>query len=353
MPKIKPHLKNLYRISDITESRKGYLRLDMNESVSGLPDDFIRQVLSAIDPESLAAYPEYNRLQEKIARYNNLMPDNICLSNGSDAAIKYIFDTYILPQDNVLITDPTFAMYKVYCEMFNAKVLMVEYNEDLSFPLEKFLSAISQDIKLAVVINPNNPTGTALDYGSLLTIIKRASDCDVLTIVDEAYFYFYPNSVIEEIKNYNNLIVLRTFSKLCSIASLRIGYAAASPQIIVDLKKVRPTYDINGTALLFAENIIDSPGIIKKLVEDTDEGKKYLAGRLNREAIDCKEGAANFILIKCHNRVNEVITRLREKNILINGNFKQDFLKDYIRVTVGNKGVMEKFWDSFIEIWNK
>ena len=351
MVEIKPHLKHLYRTKPEKKSRRGYLRLDMNEGVPGLPGDFVKDILSEIDPEFLATYPEYKTLQEKVASHNNLKPENVILSNGSDAAIKYIFDAYISPGDKILLTDPTFAMFPVYCNMFNAKSVIVEYKPNLSFPKEEFMNRISPDIKMAVVVNPNNPTGNSLERSELIAIIKRAANKSILIIVDEAYFYFYTESVIEEVKNFENLIVVRTFSKLFGLAAARLGYAVACPTIIENLSKVKSTYDVNGLAILFAEKILDNPDIIQNLIESANGGKKYLIQKLSEEGIEYKEGCANFVLIKCYDRANEITSRLAEKNILVRGAFKQNFLKDYIRVTIGNKMIMEQFWDSFIKIW--
>lgn len=351
MPRIKPHLKHLHRTQTDGKSRRGYLRLDKNEGVPGLPEDLVKDILSEINPEYLATYPEYRILQEKVAIHNKLKPENVILSNGSDAAIKYIFDAYISPGDKILLTDPTFAMFSVYCNMFNAKSVIVEYKPDLSFPKKEFMNRISPDIKMAVVVNPNNPTGYASDQNELNTIITKTSKEGVLTIVDEAYFYFYPESVIKEVTNYKNLIVLRTFSKLFGLAAVRLGYAAACPEIIEHLRKVKSMYDVNGLAVLFAEKILDNPDIIQDLIEFANEGKKYLSQKLRDYGIEYKEGWANFVLIKCGHRVDEIVRKLAEKNILVSGGFKQNFLKDYIRVTIGNKMIMEQFWDSFIKIW--
>ncbi len=353
MAEIKKHLKDLYRTKHICPSRKDFLHLDMNESVSGLPEGFVKKVLNNVDPGFLAMYPEYEIFQDLLASHNNIGPENICLSNGSDGAIKYIFGAYISKGDKVLLTDPTFAMHPVYSKMFDALVINISYNQDLSFSTNDFLDKISKDIKLAVIVNPNNPTVTAIAQDGLVAIIEKESKANTLVITDDAYFYFYPKSIIEKVKVYDNLIVLRTFSKLCGIASLRLGYAAACPDIIENLRKVRPTYDINGLAVLFAHKMLESPDIIKGLIKEVNDGKKYLVDILKKSKIAHKEGNANFVLIKCGKRVNEIIEKLSEKNILAQGGFNQDFMKQYIRVSGGARKDMERFWKVFIGIWEK
>ncbi len=345
------YIRNLHRTTP--RARGEYLRLDMNEGMPGLPVKLVRKVFSKITPEYLSMYPEYKTLKKAIARHNGIDEKNICLASGSDGAIKYIFEAYITPGDNVLLTDPTFAMYPIYCAIFGAMPVMVQYGDDFSFPVKKFCDMIDNDIKIAVVVNPNNPTGTALKMPELIMIIKRAAEKNVLIIVDEAYFYFCPVTAINLIKDYDNLIVLRTFSKLCALASLRIGYAAASPEIIIQLKKVRPTFDVNGIGAIFAEELLNAKGVIKGLTDEMSKGAGYLAGKLRQRGIEYRRGAANFILIKCPRESSEeFVAKLDKEKVLVGGNFRQDFLKDYIRVTISDIKNMKKFWDIFIRIWD-
>jgi histidinol-phosphate aminotransferase len=352
MPKAKNHLAGLYRTHPTEKSRKDYLRLDMNEGVPGLPEDFVQETLAGIGREILATYPEYQALQESLATYNNLLPENITLSNGSDAAIKYIFDAFITRGDKVLLTDPTFAMYPVYCQMFGAEPITVAYRSDLSFPLEDFADRLSTGVKLAVVVNPNNPTGVALDPKRLATLISEAERLHVLIIVDEAYYYFYPETVAGLIRDHHNLIVLRTFSKLLGLASVRLGYAMASREISESLRKVKPTFDVNMIAVLFGQRILENPEIISRLIAETNAGKNYLLEKLTDRGIAHLGSKANFILIKCDARAAAVRKKLAENHILVGGGFSNPILRDYIRVTVGHPKIMERFWQTFIAIWN-
>lgn len=350
MPEIKAHLRDLHRVKTETSTRRGLLRLDMNESVTGLPEEFVKQVFTGLTPEFLATYPEYGSLQQKIALHNNIKPENICIANGSDAAIKYIFDAYVSPGDGVLITDPTFAMYPVYCSMFDARAVRATYTDNLAFPLEDFLFNLSAGVKLAVLVNPNNPTGSVLQRDDIVTLIEKAALHDVLLVVDEAYFYYYPESAIDMVARYDNLVVLRTFSKLCGIAAARIGYAAAGPAVIENLRRVKPTFDVNALAVLLAERILDDPGVLASMVRDMREGKRLLLEKLSEANISYRDGHANFVLIRCDERVGEVMNRLKEEGILVNGGFGQKFLKDYIRVTVGGPAAMERFFKTFLSI---
>jgi len=353
MPLPKPHLNNLCRTPFREKSRKGFLRLDMNENVDGLPQEFVKSVLLDIGPEYLAMYPDYTPLVKKIAEHNRIAPKNICLSNGSDGAIKYIFDSYVSPGDKVVLTDPTFEMYPVYCKMFNAIPIMVPYHEDFLFPLDEFLSTIQADSRMAVIVNPNNPTGVVIERTDLKKILNKCVDQDVLLVIDEAYFYYYDETFIQDIKSYNNLVVLRTFSKLCALASVRIGYAAACPEIIQNLNKVRPAYDVNGFATYFVEKLLGAPELIEQEIKNVREGKNFLINQLQQNNIEYINGKANFVLIKCPGFAEKLINRLREENILVSGGFKYDFLKNYLRVAVGGIQNMRQFCGVFLALWKE
>jgi histidinol-phosphate aminotransferase len=351
MPEPKKFLADLHRTKPLDYSRHHYLRLDMNEGVSGLPAAFVRRTLAAVDGDWLSAYPEYRPLQDMLARHNGLAPEHLILSNGSDAAIKYIFDAYVSAGDRVLLTDPTFAMYPVYCRMFGAEAISVPYRPDLSFPWEEFIGRLVPGVRLAAVVNPNNPTGDALPRARLLELTDRADRCRTLLLVDEAYFYYYPETVIQAVKDFQNLVVLRTFSKLCGMATLRLGYAAACPEVIENLRKVRPTFDVNGLAVLFGEKLLGEPEIIQEMIQKDREGKDFLVQKLAAAGIPHHPGKANFVLINCHGRVEKIIRALADEGILVSGGFKNEFLQDYIRVTTGSRTVMMKFWQVFSRIW--
>ncbi|HBG47505.1 MAG TPA: hypothetical protein DDW94_11040 [Deltaproteobacteria bacterium] len=326
------------------------MRLDMNEGLPGLPEGVVKEALCGMDGEFLSSYPEYGEFIGKISCHNGIAPENICLSNGSDAAIKYIFDAFVSSGDRVLLTDPSFAMYKVYCEMTGAETVTAEY-AGFSFPIENFMEKLSEGVSMAVVVNPNNPSGSVIGEGDLDMIIALAEKNDTLLVIDEAYFYFHPETAISKAAVSKNVIVLRTFSKLCSMAALRLGYAAACPEIIDGLRRVRPTFDVNAVAVRLADRILDEPGLIPGLVRSAELGKEYLLERLSSKGIECRGGRANFVLIRCPGMVGPLMKALEERKILVGGGFKQPFLRDYIRVTVGDAGLMETFCREFLEVW--
>ena len=342
---IKKHLKNIDRVNLDDNDRGDYLRLDKNEGLIP-PAKYILQ--SAIDDQYdiVTMYPEYGRLKRKIAKHVDLEDSNVIVGNGSDGIIKNIFETYINPDDIVLLTDPTFGMYPIYCQMFQAEYLpFVKYTSLTSFPKERFLDKIRDDTKIAVIINPNNPTGYTVPEGYLKQVLKKAQDTETMVIIDEAYSFH--SMMAKHVKTYDNLIVIRTFSKFSGLASIRFGFGLANPDVIDDLRKMQITFPVNGIAVAFAETLLDNPYVFEEMHNEFIEGKKFLVDMLESENISYSCGDGNFILIK---NSSGIVEKLRKKNILVHGNFKQDILKNYIRVTIGEKNQMKQFWNVFMGV---
>ena len=351
--KLRPHLRGLQRSRIGEKDRGGYLCLDMNEGIPGLPEAFVRRTLSSIDAGFLCRYPEYHGLKAILARHNGLKPENISLSNGSDGSIKNIFDAFIGRGDRVLMTDPTFAMYPVYCRMCEAKAEVVGYGPDLAFPFEEFWTRLKKGVKLAVIVNPNNPTGSILEPRRLLRLVQRARSADALLLVDEAYFYYYPETAMLWVRRYENLIVLRTFSKLCGLAAARIGYAAASVPVVEGLRKVKSAFDVSALGVVMAQRILEHPSLMARLMRSVAAGKDYLVERLRRVGIPHIAGHANFVLIDCGGDAEDAARRLAERRVLVSAGFRQENLGSYIRVTVGDRGTMDRFLKAFLPVWKE
>lgn len=346
---IKNHLRDINRVNLDTFERGEYLRLDKNE---GLIPPTKQVIQSVIENQTTTIYPEYGQLKNKLAKHVNLSYENICIGNGSDAIIKNIFETYINPGDGILLTDPTFAMYPIYCQMFQAKYLpLIKYNSLTSFPKKRFLEGLDGNIKMAVIINPNNPTGHAVDRAFLINAINKSCSNDILMIVDEAYHYYYPETVVDLVSKYENLIVLRTFSKFFGLASLRVGYGIACPKIIENLRKVQLTFDLNGVAVDFVNRIVDDKEYIDRVSKEYNDGKKYILSKLEENRVEYHKTEANFVLIDCSKSVEKIKSELYKRKILVSAGFKQSILKKYIRVTIGSKKHMEHFWKEFIDIY--
>ena len=349
---VKEHLKHLQRIQN-PSARAGYLRLDKNENIVGFGKEFVEILRQEITSDFLTTYPETDSLYDKIARWIGCNKENIYITAGSDAAIKAVFEVFVEPRDAVVLLDPTYAMFYVYVEMFQGRLITINYKEGLSLSAEDILKVLYEHRpKLICIANPNSPTGTILPQRDLRNIIDVARGLNTVVLLDEAYYLFHPESVIDLICKYPNLVVLRTFSKAMGLASARLGFAAAHPDTIAYLQKVKPIYETNAFAVKFAELVLDNMHLVERNLEDIRKGKEYLEKELDKLGIPYFKSYANFVLIDVGSfeKSVQIGKALYQQKILIKSGFKDDVLKNCIRVTIGSKKQMELFMEKFHEI---
>lgn len=352
---VKEHLKNLERSQNLTEARTKFLRLDKNESILGFPPEFLEILRREIAPDFVNSYPELVPLYEKIARWVGCSRENIYITAGSDAAIKATFEVFVEPGDKVALLSPTYAMFYVYTRMFQGQLIEISYKEGLSLSTEDILRVIEKHIpKLICIANPNSPTGTILPQKGLRDVIESVVKRELIILLDEAYYLFYPKTVISLINDYPGLVVTRTFSKAMGLASVRLGFAAAHPETIKYLQKVRPMYETNAFAVKLGELILDNLYIVEKNLGELRKGRDYLEKGLDKIGIPYLKSYASFLLIDVGSfeRSLQIGNALYQKKILIRSGFKDDVLKKYIRVTIGSVEQMKLFLENFEEVYS-
>lgn len=345
---VNKNIKNTGRIFP-DQGRYDKLRYDMNENPEGLPKDFVNSVLKEITPEFLSIYPEPDRFINKYARYIGVKYDNILTTNGSDMAIRYLLETFGEPGKDVVTVSPSFEMYWVNCSLLGLHHVPVQYHKDLTIDINDILDAITINTRIVVLLNPNNPVGNVYSNDELEAVIEKTKKVGAIIIIDEAYHYFYDKTFLEYALKEDNVVVLRTFSKLMSIAACRLGIIISNSDIIHYVKNARLTFDVNSIALLFGERILDNKSLINKLIEIEKEGKEYVLKNLRKNGYWCKDCMGNFVLIKSKGNPHTISRKLKENNVLVHP-YSNELLKDYIRVSVGSKESMEKFLNYFYEV---
>jgi len=203
--------------------------------------------LREITAEEIARYPERAPIEAVVADYLRIEPRELLLTNGVDEAIHLLCETFLQPDDEVLIVVPTFAMYEIGAAATGARVIQVPAGTDFQFPTSDLLLRITPGTRLITIANPNNPTGAVARPEDLIEIARRAPEAAIL--VDEAYFEFYGETLLGLWRDVPNLFVARTFSKAYGLAGLRIGILAGSPDHISMVNRVSSPYNVNGVAL--------------------------------------------------------------------------------------------------------
>jgi len=223
------------------------LRLDFNENTGGCSPRVIER-LRQLQPEQMACYPEREPVEREVASFLELQPEQVLLTNGVDEAIHLVCEAYLEPKDQALIVVPTFAMYQICAGATGARVISIPADKDFSFPTAKVMAhTTAPKTRLIAIANPNNPTGAVASVEDLLLIARSAPQAAVL--VDEAYFEFYGESLLEYVGQLENLFIARTFSKAYGMASFRVGVLAGAAEQVQSLRRACSPYNVNGVAL--------------------------------------------------------------------------------------------------------
>lgn len=347
---LNPRIEKLHRIFDQNE-RKDYLRLDLNENPGGLPKEFIKSVLSDITPQLVAQYPETLHFTKVLADYLKTDIEHLCLVNGSAEGIRYIIQAFTSENGRIVGVVPSYFMFQIYSEMYGRNFVQVSYNEDLSMNIGNIIEQLTDDTQLLILLNPNNPMGNVYSNEEFEAIIRVADKKKITVLVDEAYYYFYPNTFIRYALERSHIFITRTFSKLFSMAGCRLGYVAGWPEGIKMVQKMCTPHNTNAFAMLFAEKMLNNPEIIEELVEEFQAGREFLIDWLDAHGYQHKGEAGNFIFIKPKTNAQMITDKMkRDKKILIKTYAGVGSLGDCLRVSIGKKKYMERFTKALQEI---
>ena len=346
---VNQYVKEMTRIFP-PQDRYGKLRYDMNENPEGLPKEFVDSVLKEITPEFLAIYPEPDRFLRKYAEFIGVKFENLVCTNGSDQAIRYLLEAFGEVGKEVVTVAPSFEMYWVNCMLLGYKHVPVAYEPDLTIKIEKIIAAINENTRIVVLLNPNNPVGNVYTDEEFAAVQKRAEEVGALVIVDEAYHYFYSKTFLPQALKAPNVVVMRTFSKLMSLAACRLGVVIGNAELVHYVRNLRLTFDANSIALLFAERLIDRPEIIQQLIETQQAGKDWLMKELADRGYWTRDCTGNFIFVKPNHDAHDVSKRLEDEYGVLVHPYGNPMLKEYIRVSTGSKDAMEKFLSAFVKV---
>jgi len=347
LPKPIASLADIVRLREGGRERDGYVGLDRNERLAPLPGAVIAEIRAGIDSSLLTGYPSLDALYEDLADVLATPRENLLLTPGSDAAFRALHQVYVRPGDRVVMLDPSYAMYPIYARMFGATPVQVPFADDLSLGEDLLLEAIGPGVRMVLLADPNQPTGTSLPAEVLRGVLERAGECAALVVVDEAYFPFSKHTVLSWVAEHPRLVVTRTFSKAWGLAGLRVGLIVAHPEVVANLYKVRSAYDVNAVAALCVRTLLARPEVAAQFVAEVDAGRRTLAQRLPALGLTPLPGETNFQLIRCAERIEPgvLVDLVHDRGYLVKGPFTAPCLADCIRVTIGPSALMAQFCD--------
>lgn len=331
-----------------TAGREGKLRLDFNENTVGCSPrviEFLRERLSA---GGLAVYPEYGETKQALAEFFQVTPEQLLLTNGTDEAIQVFINTYVNAGDEVVVLRPAYAMYRFYAEVADAAIREVAYRPpQMDFPLDEVLHAVTPATRAVIIANPNNPTGTAVQFDGIERILKRARKAAVL--IDEAYFEFCGITAMPLVERSPNLFVSRTFSKVFGMAAMRLGCVFSNPANIAFLHKAQSPYSVNTMAALAVQAAVRDCAYIEKYVAEVLAARELLCVGLEKLGIRYVPSSANFVLVNLGKRAIEIRDALRGRGILVRDRSYE--VPGHVRMTAGTREQTRRLLAAITEIW--
>ena len=345
MFKVKGNIRDVHRVEDSYVDRSTLIRLDKNERSIPFKEKDLKVLKEYINSLTICGYPQPDPLYKKLATYLNVDRENLYITTGSDLAIKTVFETFINDGDSILMHSPSYAMYSIYADIFGVKKIEVPFANNLSFDLYDFIDKINDKISMVVLENPNGFVGVEFLEKDIITLIKKAQKTQTLVIIDEAYFHFCRTSVINYVQDFDNLIIIRTFSKAFSMAGVRLGYIVANNELVSMLTKVKPMHEVTGLAIAIGEYMLEKIDIMENYVKMIEDSKEYIARRAKEKGYEVFLAHTNFFLLKLTEGMQSQYFKdeMYKRNILVRRPFTQDFLKGWVRITIGNKEQMQCF----------
>ncbi len=350
MPEPRAAVRKMAPYHPPSAGREGKLRLDFNENTVGCSPaviEFLREHLTA---PQLSIYPEYADATRELAAFFGVGEDEFTLTNGTDEAIQVLVNTFVDDGDEVVVLKPSYAMYRFYAEVAGAVVREVEYQEEtLAFPMDQLLAAITSKTRAVLIANPNNPTGTALDPDGVRRILEAAPHAAVL--VDEAYFEFSETTVLSWIRDYSNLFVSRTFSKVYGMAAMRCGCLFSGAQNVSWMKKAQSPYSVNSLAVLAVRAAIRDRAYVDGYVDEVLAARALAYEGLHKLGIKTFPSEANFILFQAGERAISIRDSLRERGVLVRDRSYE--IPGCVRVTIGTRAQIERFLEELGKLWTR
>ena len=320
------------------------LRLDFNENTFACSPRVL-EALGRISRGDLTRYPEREPVERAVAEHLGLAPAQVLLTNGVDEAIHVLCQTYLDPGTEMLLPVPTYSMYEVYASGTPASIVQVpgsghEREDGFRFPLRALIDAITPATRLIAIANPNSPTGQAVTRRDILAVLEAAPHAAVL--IDEAYFHFYGETVMDLVGKVPNLVVARTFSKVYGLAGLRIGVLAAVEEQMQWMRRAISPYSVNSVALACLSAALDDADSVRWYVAEVLAARDELESALRRLQIPYWPSRANFVLANIGSKHREFVTAMRTRGVLTRDRSSDPGCDGCVRITVGTREQMQR-----------
>ena len=313
------------------------LKLNQNENPWDAPPHIKDEVLRRFAARKWSQYPDFvpANLNEHLAAFAGWRADGVIAGNGSNELIQALLMVTMEPGKTLLLSEPTFTLYRQVATVLGGKVETVLLTSELSYDSEALLRFIEErQPDVTIICSPNNPTGCVIDDDALRALLESSRG---LVVIDEAYHEFAGHSVVPLLKEHENLIVLRTFSKAMAVAALRIGYLLASPELVREIGKAVLPYNVNVFSQIAAEVAMENyDQELRPLVSEIVSERDRLFAELSKiDRLRPVPSLANFILVKSAVEPKQIFSELLARDILVRDVSSYPMLSEYFRFSVG------------------
>ncbi len=323
------------------------LRMNLNEH----PLSPLELLNKSIDLEQMRLNryikQEDGPLIKALASYNKIDEDCIVCGNGADEIISNLVDCFC--SERILIIEPTFGVYKHYAKLKNKEIYLLKLNEDFSLPEDKIIKiANDKKIDLVIICNPNNPTGNLFCADKIIKILKNTNS---YVLLDEAYFEFAKKSLVDDIANYNNLLIVRTLSKAFALAGLRVGYCMSNKDNIKKIRNSQMPFNISNFSQFIATAALAEKKTFLDYVKNITFERDKLIEKLKELNLLVYPSATNFILVDFGNISKMIYQELQKRDIHIRlSDFNTNNMKNTLRISVGLPKENDQFIKELTEI---
>lgn len=310
------------------------LRFDFNENTLACSPRVLA-ALQHVTAADLTRYPERGAVEAVVAGSLGIAPAEVLLTNGVDEAIHVLCQAYLDRGDAMLLPVPTYTMYEVYGSAAEAQIEAVQAPANFRFPLDAMLAAIHQKTRLIAIANPNSPTGATVTRDAIITIAKHAPQAIVL--VDEAYYHFFGETVLDLVGKLPNLVIARTFSKAYGLAGLRLGALIAPEETMQWLRRVISPYSVNQLALACLPAALEDHTYLHWYVAEVKAARTQLERTLTELGLEHWPSEANFVLVRIGEQHGVFVNAMRTRGILTRDRSADPGCNGLVRITVGTR----------------
>ncbi len=317
--------------------------LHANESPYAPPEEIIEILKNEPKGFQLNRYPDPNcdGLKSVICENLGVDKNQLVIGNGSDELIQLIMQIFCGPGDCIAFPEPTFAMYSIIAQGMGVEAVKVPLDEQWDFKSQTFLEAINKHKPKVLFFSfPNNPTGNCFSESALTEILESFPG---IVVLDEAYYDFSRTTFLPRLASHNNLIIMRSLSKI-GLAGLRVGYGIADPEIINQIDKIRLPYNSNTVSQTIAEKLLRHFGSVKKQIDSIIQERSRMYTKLSGlDALHVYRSDSNFLLFKVKQEGLSIFKDLAENGILVRDLGAHPRLKNCLRVTIGTPQENDRF----------